>query len=75
MELVVYVMLMCMNPVVAPQVTVCHVAHVYANQADCDADAARLTRIPMNRQPPATTFKCSDPIKVKTERMPLSLTQ
>jgi hypothetical protein len=67
MDLIVYVMLACGHPTIAPSVTVCHVAHVYAKQTDCDIDAAWLARKPINK---GTEFRCTDAIKVKTERMP-----
>lgn len=66
MELIVYVMLSCMRPTIAPSVEVCPVIHIYTKQADCDADAARLARLNKNR----FEYRCSDAIKVKSERMP-----
>jgi hypothetical protein len=73
MDPIVYVMLYCLHPTIAPSVTVCNIAHVYAKQADCDIDAARLARIPVNKNN-GTEFRCTDAIKVKTERMPEELT-
>jgi len=50
MDPIVYVMLACLHPTIAPSVTVCHVAHVYAKQTDCDMDAARLARNAINKK-------------------------
>jgi len=69
MDPIVYVMLACLHPTIAPSVTVCHVAHVYAKQTDCDMDAARLARNAINKKG-GSEFHCTDAIKVKTERMP-----
>lgn len=73
-ELIVYVMLYCLRPTLQPRVEVCHIAHIYTKQSDCDLDAARLARIPANLDN-GTKFRCSSPVKVKTEQMPKAWTQ
>jgi len=76
MDLVVYVMLTCMYPTLAPSVNVCHIAHIYTEQTDCDTDAARLVRKNKRQQPTEDfDFHCTEAIKVRSERMPEAWTQ